>query len=64
MKVEPEHFKMYLKLQTNSITPRSKRVTAFSIHNFQTGRVKMTLESVYNKIQTEFTSSSKDHHNI
>lgn len=64
MKVESEYFKMYLKLQTNSITPGSKRVTAFSIHNFQTGRVKMTLESVYNKIQTEFTSSSKDHNNI
>jgi len=49
--VESEYFKMYLKLQTSSIIPVSKRVTAFSVHNFQTGRVKLTLESVYNKTQ-------------
>jgi len=49
--VESEYFEMYLKLQTNSIIPVSKRVTAFSVHNFQTGRVKLTLESIYNKIQ-------------
>jgi hypothetical protein len=62
--VESGYFKMYLKLQTSSIIPVSKRVTAFSVHNFQTGRVKLTLESVYIKIQKEFAGSSKDHHNI
>jgi len=62
--VESEYFEMYLNLQTNSIIPVSKRVTAFNVHNFQTGRVKLTLESVYNKIQKQFTSSSKDHQNI
>jgi len=62
--VESEYFKMYLEFQTNSIIPISKRVTAFIVHIFHTGRVNRTLESVYNKIQKEFISSSKDHHNI
>ena len=55
---------MYLKLQTNSIILVSKGATAFSVHYFQTGRVKLTLGSVYNNIQKEFTSSNEDHHNI
>lgn len=51
--MESEYFKMHLNLQTNRIIPVSNTVTTFGVHNFQNGRVKLTLESVYNKIKNK-----------